>query len=516
MADDDDDWEDPMAAIARQIRQATTASRAHCMEPTQEEKNAKAAEEKAAAEDKYDLFDFEDLGEKEENFVPAIEDILASVEREEQKEAEEEADRNFVLSMSDVPEEQPLAILDGFSSVAGKELTYRNVIGGPDSWLDAERSLQKFTPSPEEEAEAQREWHRRLADEHHAKIEELERRMQQNMKSEMRKINPILKNTKIGGGSSLGSSAGFETPDSLQCPLFSSVVKAPADDAGPQCPLFAPPQRGTASSSSSGPPVRSRAEATPVAAEDAPQDDFAALMQRYRAKDAATEVDIKPAKATTPQHTPAEEALLNLMSKRTPPTAEESDDEIEFRAPKAPSRNNFRDGAAFRKAAAAAPVEKPEMVWRRPRGGDPPPTLLEGEDDKMRADLEKRLGLKPGAFNAKPRGATAVAAAAPASSPNTSSPAICPQGHNLKGFLTDRPGYVCDFCGETQAERSRMAGCKRCDYDLCARCHKQGVPPKVKAPPEPVQKLTGASVPSIEELLAKIDADGADSDSFVD
>lgn len=49
--------------------------------------------------------------------------------------------------------------------------------------------------------------------------------------------------------------------------------------------------------------------------------------------------------------------------------------------------------------------------------------------------------------------------------------AECPQGHPLKKRKADS-GYECDLCHADISEGRRFFDCRKCDFSMCAKCHK--------------------------------------------
>jgi len=48
----------------------------------------------------------------------------------------------------------------------------------------------------------------------------------------------------------------------------------------------------------------------------------------------------------------------------------------------------------------------------------------------------------------------------------------CPQGHSLKRRKVDED-YECDICQSDIVQGKRFYDCRKCDYSVCLRCHKQ-------------------------------------------
>jgi hypothetical protein len=42
---------------------------------------------------------------------------------------------------------------------------------------------------------------------------------------------------------------------------------------------------------------------------------------------------------------------------------------------------------------------------------------------------------------------------------------------HLVPFLTPRDGFGCDGCEKSFPSGKELRGCRRCDYDVCARCY---------------------------------------------
>jgi len=70
-----------------------------------------------------------------------------------------------------------------------------------------------------------------------------------------------------------------------------------------------------------------------------------------------------------------------------------------------------------------------------------------------------------------------LVAAREVSTPEQLRKGLCPGGHRLVSFDTDLPKYYCSVCGhEDLPLRTRMWGCRTCDFDACALCFQEGVP----------------------------------------
>jgi hypothetical protein len=52
----------------------------------------------------------------------------------------------------------------------------------------------------------------------------------------------------------------------------------------------------------------------------------------------------------------------------------------------------------------------------------------------------------------------------------------CPKGHDMTDFVTEEEGWTCSLCDREQKDRSRMCGCRQCDYDICAQCTVKSAP----------------------------------------
>mmetsp|Transcript_34682 Transcript_34682/g.95579 ORF Transcript_34682/g.95579 Transcript_34682/m.95579 type:complete len:593 (-) Transcript_34682:35-1813(-) len=56
-----------------------------------------------------------------------------------------------------------------------------------------------------------------------------------------------------------------------------------------------------------------------------------------------------------------------------------------------------------------------------------------------------------------------------------SAPLVCPQGHALVRFATEGEEWTCNTCSQRQQHAAIMFGCRRCDFDKCARCAQQSL-----------------------------------------
>lgn len=52
-------------------------------------------------------------------------------------------------------------------------------------------------------------------------------------------------------------------------------------------------------------------------------------------------------------------------------------------------------------------------------------------------------------------------------------PVLCPEGHELKRRKAQSAEYECDLCGKDIAEGKRFFDCRKCDWSICQKCHKQ-------------------------------------------
>lgn len=59
---------------------------------------------------------------------------------------------------------------------------------------------------------------------------------------------------------------------------------------------------------------------------------------------------------------------------------------------------------------------------------------------------------------------------------------VCPNGHELKVFLTPNTGFICDMCGKKLAAGTKMFGCRPCDFDHCRECWRECAPKGVAEP----------------------------------
>ncbi|KAF4673626.1 hypothetical protein FOL47_010303 [Perkinsus chesapeaki] len=51
----------------------------------------------------------------------------------------------------------------------------------------------------------------------------------------------------------------------------------------------------------------------------------------------------------------------------------------------------------------------------------------------------------------------------------------CPKRHELKEFVADQPGYVCNVCdSEALKKGAQILGCRKCDFDMCGKCVEVG------------------------------------------
>mmetsp|Transcript_100313 Transcript_100313/g.164864 ORF Transcript_100313/g.164864 Transcript_100313/m.164864 type:complete len:349 (-) Transcript_100313:63-1109(-) len=48
----------------------------------------------------------------------------------------------------------------------------------------------------------------------------------------------------------------------------------------------------------------------------------------------------------------------------------------------------------------------------------------------------------------------------------------CPKGHVLEEFHITHDRCICDKCGNTVPRGAKLAGCRRCNYDVCRNCRK--------------------------------------------
>lgn len=47
---------------------------------------------------------------------------------------------------------------------------------------------------------------------------------------------------------------------------------------------------------------------------------------------------------------------------------------------------------------------------------------------------------------------------------------LCPAGHRLQAFETEKDGWSCDKCNEIFPEGCLLHGCRQCGYDACSKC----------------------------------------------
>lgn len=50
---------------------------------------------------------------------------------------------------------------------------------------------------------------------------------------------------------------------------------------------------------------------------------------------------------------------------------------------------------------------------------------------------------------------------------------VCPQGHNLKRRKSEAAEYECDVCNKDIVRGKRFYDCRKCDWCICHRCHKE-------------------------------------------
>merc|ERR1711964_151150 len=71
-------------------------------------------------------------------------------------------------------------------------------------------------------------------------------------------------------------------------------------------------------------------------------------------------------------------------------------------------------------------------------------------------------------------------------------PKKCPGGHSTQEFRTPTDKYNCDVCKQRGfPKNSRMYGCRKCDWDMCAKCYNGGLP-----------KAASTAVEAIAAMLA--------------
>jgi len=51
--------------------------------------------------------------------------------------------------------------------------------------------------------------------------------------------------------------------------------------------------------------------------------------------------------------------------------------------------------------------------------------------------------------------------------------ATCPEGHDLKRRKAQSAEYECDVCAKDIVEGKRFFDCRKCDWSMCQKCHKQ-------------------------------------------
>merc|ERR1719335_1400758 len=49
---------------------------------------------------------------------------------------------------------------------------------------------------------------------------------------------------------------------------------------------------------------------------------------------------------------------------------------------------------------------------------------------------------------------------------------VCPKGHDLKRRKADAE-YACDVCEKDIATGKRFYDCRKCDWSICLKCHKE-------------------------------------------
>jgi len=81
------------------------------------------------------------------------------------------------------------------------------------------------------------------------------------------------------------------------------------------------------------------------------------------------------------------------------------------------------------------------------------------EEEMLAAMMGGMMGGMGGMFGAEPSAPSAPA---------------CPKGHTLKRRKADGV-YECDACERDIAEGKRIFECKKCDFSLCQKCHKEAV-----------------------------------------
>lgn len=74
----------------------------------------------------------------------------------------------------------------------------------------------------------------------------------------------------------------------------------------------------------------------------------------------------------------------------------------------------------------------------------------------------------------------------------------CPGDHELRAFETPRDAFVCDLCRGRVPTRTRLFGCRTCDYDICDAC--SVVQPTTELPEGRLDPATSAGRRSLATL----------------